>query len=139
MNFLFRTRTAAAVRFPWLFDVLDLKLAKRFDGGDRIDEYVRQPYDLKRYTAPPTLAEGLTNPKRVNMPLKQSRVSTPLVDVWPDRKHTIAFASPLPAVLGRLADIYRQPWYLRSVGSVLSRTARSGRLSYLRLICTIST
>ena len=40
----------------WLFDVLDL--AKRFDGGDRIDEYVRQSYDLKRYTAPPMPAAG---------------------------------------------------------------------------------
>ena len=71
------------------------------------------------------------------MPLKQSRVSTTLVDVWPDRKNTIAFASPLPAVLGRLADIYRQPWYLRSVGSVTSRTVRSGRPFYLPFVISI--
>ena len=75
--------------------------------------------------------------KRVNMPLKQSRVLTPLVDVWPDRKNTIAFASPLPAVLGWLFDIYRQSWYLRSVGSVTSRTARSGRPFYLRFVISI--
>ena len=42
--------------------------------------------------------------KRVNMSLKQSRVSTTLVDVFPGRKNAIAFASPLPAALGRLVD-----------------------------------
>ena len=40
------------------------------------------------------------------MPFQECRVSTTLVDVWPDRKITIAFASPLPAALGWLVDIY---------------------------------